>query len=114
MSLALASLVACAAPFGSLRGSLAASLCAGWELGRLVGTGTGVAEPRDGSQLWSAPRIDGGLGWTVPGTALRFGTLLTLAAPLERKDFVLRDLGRVYRPPSLVGRWAVGIDVSFE
>jgi hypothetical protein len=73
-----------------------------------------VAAPRDGSQLWSAPRIDAGLGWTLPGTSLRFGTLLTLAAPLERKDFVLGDLGRVYRPPSLVGRWAVGIDVSFE
>lgn len=114
MSLALGSLEACAAPFGSLRARLAASLCGGWELGRLSGTGTGVAEPRSGSQLWSAPRIDAGLGWTLPSTALRLGTLLTLAAPLERQDFVLRGLGRVYRPPTLVGRWAIGIDVSFD
>jgi hypothetical protein len=114
MSLALGSLEACAAPFGSLRGSLAVSLCAGWELGRLSGTGTGVTQPRDGGQLWSAPRVGVGLGWTIPGTALRLETLLTLAAPLERQDFVLRDMGRIYRPPSLVGRWAVGVDVSFD
>jgi hypothetical protein len=114
MSLALGSLAACAGPFGSLRSSWAASLCGGWELGRLSGTGTGVTEPRDGSQLWSAPRIDAGLDWMLPGTALRLGMLFTLAVPLERKDFVLRDLGRVYRPSSLVGRWAVGVDVSFD
>jgi hypothetical protein len=114
MSLAFGSLAACAAPLGSLRGNLAGSLCAGWELGRLVGTGTGVADPHDGSQLWSAARIDLGLSWALPETALRFGTLLTLAAPFERKDFVLRNLGQVYRPPSLVARAAVGIDVSFQ
>jgi hypothetical protein len=114
LSLALGSLEACAAPFGSLRANLALALCGGWELGRLTGTGTGVSRPHEGSQLWSAARIAAGLGWTVPGTALRLGTLLTLAAPLERNDFVLRDLGLVYRPPSLVGRWAVGIDVSFD
>lgn len=114
LGLALGSLSACAAPFGSLHDRVAASVCGGWEVGRLGGVGTGVQEPRRRDAWWSAPRIDAGLSWALPGTQLRLGALVTAAAPLLRDDFFLRDLGSVHRPPSVVGRLAAGVDVSFE
>jgi hypothetical protein len=114
MSLVLGGLSACTAPIGNFRASVAIAVCAGWELGRLGAVGTGVQTARRGNQLWSAPRVDAGLSWAVPGTALRFNLILIATAPLKRDDFFLRDLGRVHRPPGAVGRLALGVDISFE
>jgi hypothetical protein len=114
LSLALGSLSACTTVFGGFRAPFAAAVCAGWELGRLSAVGTGIQIPRRGAALWSAPRVDAGLSWAASGTPLRLGFQLGVLTPLTRDDFFLRDLGTVHRPPSVVGRLAVGVDVSFE
>lgn len=61
MALALGNLSACTTPVGDPLG-FAGFACAGWGLGRLDAVGTGVEQPRRGSSLWSAPRVDAGLG----------------------------------------------------
>jgi hypothetical protein len=106
-------LSACVVPFGS-SASLTVYACAGWELGRLSGVATGVQMPRHGAALWSAPRTDLGMSWGILETGLRLGALLTLERPLARDDFELRELGSVHRPPSVVGRAAVGLDWALE
>lgn len=112
MRLALGALSACTTPLGSASG-VAAFACAGWELGYLEAVGTGVQEPRRGGALWSAPRIDVGLGWRPGGGALRSFARATLVAPLRRDEFYLRELGTVHRPPAIAGRLSLGLDVDF-
>jgi hypothetical protein len=112
MSLALGSVSACTTPFANP--SLSASICAGWELGRLDAIGTGVRDPRRAGALWSAPRVDLGLSWAMGSSPLRLAAQLSAVTPLKRDDFYLRDLGTIYRPPVVAGRLAVGVDVSFE
>jgi hypothetical protein len=114
MRLALGSLSACTIPFGTSGSTAAASLCAGWELGRLEAVGTGVREPRRAGALWSAPRLDVGLSVRAGTTPVRLFTQLTAAAPLNRDDFYLRDWGTVHRPPVVTGRLALGFDVTFK
>lgn len=114
LSLMLGSLSGCVAPLGSLHSSFAAFTCAGWELGRLQGEGEGVAQPRQGQQLWTAPRVDAGLTGAFPGSALRLALQLSVAAPLERDDFCLREQGCVYRAPGAVGRLSLGVELGFE
>jgi hypothetical protein len=106
-------LSACAVPFGS-SASLAVYGCVGWELGRLSGVATGVQMPRHGAALWSTPRVDFGMSWAVSETGLRLGALLTVARPLARDDFELREFGSVHRAPSVVGRAAVGLDWALK
>jgi hypothetical protein len=104
------SLSACAIPLGASGAPFAAQACAGWELGRLSGDGTGVQQPRAGAALWSAPRADWGASWALGGSPWRLGALLTLVLPLTRENFVLSELGSVHRPPSAVGRVAIGLE----
>jgi hypothetical protein len=108
LGLALGSLGACAAPYGSFRSPQSIALCAGWELGRLSGTGTDVPQPRSGGALWLAPRVELGGLWALPGTQLRLGGFLVAAAPLNRAQFALRDLGPIHRASSVVGRVSLG------
>jgi hypothetical protein len=107
-------LLACAAPFGSLRATLAPFACFGAEIGRLSGVGTGVASPRRGGALWAAPLVQVGAAWAVPDTALGLAMGLAAAVPLARDEFALRDIGTVHQPPSLVGRLSVGVSVRFD
>ena len=107
-------LLACAAPFGSLRATLAPFACFGAEIGRLSGVGTGVASPRRGSALWAAPLVQVGAAWAVPDTALGLAMALVAAAPLARDEFALREIGTVHQPPSVVGRLSVGVSVRFD
>jgi hypothetical protein len=113
MSLALGSLSACTTPLGNPFGA-AAFACAGWELGRLEAIGTGVQQPRRGGALWSAPRIDAGLGWPADEGALRLLAQVTIAAPLQRDEFYLRDLGTVHRPSAVAGRLSLGVELNFR
>jgi hypothetical protein len=113
MSLVLGSLSACTTPLGDPLGA-AAFACVGWELGRLEAIGTGVLSPRRGSALWSAPRIDAGLGWQPGAGALRLLAQVTIAAPLQRNDFYLRDLGTVHRPAAVAGRLSLGLALNFR
>ncbi|MEY2933658.1 MAG: hypothetical protein RL033_4407 [Pseudomonadota bacterium] len=114
LGLATGALLGCTRPFGASSDPLALGLCAGGELGRLSGIGTGVRDPREGQSLWAAARAEADLFWSVPGTQLRLGAQLSVAAPFIRDDFVLEAIGPVHRPGSLVGRAGLGIDVAFE
>lgn len=114
LQLVTGGMLACAAPFGSLRAPFAPFACFGAELGRLSGVGTGVASPRRGSALWAAPLVQLGAAWAVPDTALRLSTALVAATPLARDEFALRDIGTVHRPPSVVGRLSIGVSVGFD
>jgi hypothetical protein len=113
LALAAAALSLCSASF-SLGSRWGAQGCAGWELGRLSGEGTGVSSPHAGAAFWSAPRFDATLGWALGSTGLELGAMLTLAVPLVRDDFVLGGLGSVHRPAPVVGRAALGINWSLE
>lgn len=113
LGLATGALLACALSVGSLP-PLQLRACAGWELGQLSGVGTGVPSPRQGSAFWSAPVIDVGALWNVPGTAFLLGALVDVAAPLGRDQFVLGELGRVHRPASVVGRVALGAGLMLD
>jgi len=114
LNLATAALRGCANPFGTSRDALAASLCVGWEMGRLSGNGTGITEPRHASALWLAPSLQARLAWQLPGTRLRIGAELGAALPLDRSEFVLDRLGTVHQPDSLVARAALGMDVALQ
>ena len=100
----------CGVPFRSTNATIEAVGCAGWELGRLSGEGTGVQRPRDGGALWSAPKLDVGASLGLGATPFRLGLFLSLALPLARENFVLGDLGAVHRPPVAVGRVALGFE----
>lgn len=113
LALAAAALSVCAAPF-AIGSSWRVAGCAGWELGRLSGEGTGVLRPQTGAALWSAPRADVTLAWELGSTGLELGAMFTLAVPLVRDDFVLADLGSVHRPAPVVGRAALGINWRLE
>ena len=114
LGLATGALLACTSPLGAPGDALALSLCAGGELGRLSGSGTGVVDPHDGQSLWAAARAEAALYWTVPTSRLRLGAQLSLAVPIVRDDFVLDEIGALHRPASLSGRAGLGIDVAFE
>lgn len=114
LQLLVGAALACSAPFGSLRAPFAPFVCAGAEVGRLSGVGTGVVLPRRGGVLWAAPLVQVGASWAVPDTTLRLTAALTAAAPLNRDEFALRDLGTVHQPPSVVARLSVGVGVGFD
>jgi hypothetical protein len=93
------------------RRGLALLGCAGIELGRLSGEGSGVSNPELGSVLWFAARLEVGAGVEVsPGLRLlaRFG----VAVPFERREFVL-DGEPVHQPAALSLRAALGGDFSW-
>lgn len=89
------------------------SACVGGELGRLSATGTRVPEPHERHRPWAAARLDLAARWPLPSLPLGVELTLTLAAPLLRDDFVLKDLGSVYHPPNVLGRFGVGLGWSF-
>jgi hypothetical protein len=113
LGLATGALSACTLSVSSLP-PLEVLGCAGWELGQLSGAGRGVPNPRQGTKLWSAPLLGGGARWHVPGTAFRLGATVDLAAPLGRDEFVLRGVGRVHRPGSIVGRVVLGAALTLD
>jgi hypothetical protein len=87
-------------------------LCVGMDVGALSGVGVGIPRPRRASMVWLAPRIDAGVFWDIPGTRLGIGALFTVAAPLNRDEFVLEQIGTVHRPSRVVGRAALGLELN--
>jgi hypothetical protein len=85
------------------------SACAGGELGALSGSGTRVSTPYHQRTLWAAARFDVVGRWALPHTALAIEALITVAAPLSRDEFVLRNIGSVHRPESVLGRAGLGL-----
>jgi hypothetical protein len=98
--------------FAPRRGRWTPLACGGFELGRLSGTGQGVARPETGEALWRALRADLGVTMALGGnTAL----LLTggVAVPLARPAFVHDGSDLVYRPSRLAGRLTAGLQIGF-
>jgi hypothetical protein len=90
------------------------ALCTGAELGELSGSGIGVSSPHHQRTLWSAVRFDADLRWALPDTPLGLDLLVTAAAPLSRDEFVLRNIGSVHRPASVVGRVGLGLSLLID
>jgi hypothetical protein len=109
-----ASLLGCTPLFQQPSARLSSRACLGWELGQLTGEGTGVARPRRGHVLWSAPRVDLGGRVGLTGTPWGLGVSLSAEAPLNRDEFTLGQDAVVHRLPAVVARAAVGVDVAFE
>lgn len=97
------------APLSLRTQAIELGVCAGWELGRLQATGTGVLRPYRKRTLWFAPRLDAEARWALTGSALSLNVLLTVLAPLQRDEFILKDVGSVHRPPNVVARAGVGL-----
>lgn len=98
--------------FAPRRGRWTLLACGGFELGRIVGTGQGVARPETGQALWRAVRADVGVTAALNGNA---ALLLTggVAVPLSRPAFVLDGSELVYRPSHLAMRLAAGLQLEF-
>jgi hypothetical protein len=107
--LALGGALACFAP---QRGRWTGLACGGFELGRLAGTGLGVARPETAATFWRAGRADVGVAAALGGNAalvLRVG----VAVPWSRPNFVLDGADPVYRPSRLAGRLTAGLAIGF-
>jgi hypothetical protein len=111
-SLATGALAACALPFDE--NSVAIALCAGAEMGRVSGRGTGITSPRTASGLWLAPSVEAGVTWKPGGSRLGLGARLGAAAPLGQRSFYLERLGTVHEVASLVARGGLSLEVALE
>jgi hypothetical protein len=100
---------ACFAPRGGRWTPLA---CGGFELGRLSGTGQGVARPETGEAFWRALSAELGVMMALSSNT---AFLLTggVAVPLARPAFVLDGSELVYRPSRLAGRFTAGLQIGF-
>lgn len=114
MQLATGALSACALPFGSDLDPVVVALCAGGELGRVSGAGTGVSAPRSANGLWMAPAVEAGLTWRPADTRLGLGAHIGAAAPLGERTFYLERLGTVHQAAAVVARAGLSIDVALE
>jgi hypothetical protein len=90
--------------------NLALGLCAGGELGRLSGRGTGVTIARSGTSVWASARADAEARWML-APALSFDFRLSALIPAERDEFSIDD-DRVFRTGAVAGRATVGL--SYE
>jgi hypothetical protein len=101
-------------PVGVDRAIVDVAACVGWELGELSGTGTHVSVPYEQRRLWSAARLDVAARWPVPGTSVGLEVSVAGVVPFTRDDFILKDLGTVHRPASVVGRLGLGISLAVD
>jgi hypothetical protein len=89
--------------------SLTLLACAGLELGRMSGEGHGVTNPKLGSALWDAVRLD--LGGELPLSAnWRLSARVGLMLPVSRPEFQL-DGQDIYRPAALGFRAGLGVEL---
>jgi hypothetical protein len=107
--LALGAALGCFAPRWGRWTGLA---CGGLELGRLAGTGLGVARPETGASFWRAARADLGLTAAI-GRNTAFLLRAGAALPLARPEFVFDGTSLVYRPSRLGGRLTAGVELGF-
>jgi hypothetical protein len=94
--------------------TVALRACLGAEAAWLSGAGTGISVQRRAGIPWLAPRVDFAALMGIPETPLRLGLWLTAAAPLNRDEFAIDGVGRVHRPPGVIGRGAFGAEVRFQ
>jgi hypothetical protein len=112
VSLVTGGLGACALPLDEASTEIA--LCAGWEMGRVSGIGTGITSPRRVNGLWLAPSLDAGLRWKPAGSRLGIGARLGAVAPLGQRAFFIERLGTVHEAQSLVARAGLSVDVALD
>jgi hypothetical protein len=105
----LAGWASACAPLSLKADAVELGVCAGWEIGRLRATGTGVVRSYRKSRLWTAPRLDVATRWAFSGGPLSLELLVTALAPLRRDEFILKDIGSVHSPPNVIARAQVGL-----
>jgi hypothetical protein len=95
-----------------LAGRVELGPCLGLDLGRLHGSGFGVARPGEGAALWVALRGGVLASWEF---ARRWALFARLEAviPLQRPRFVLTNVGPVYRPAAAGERSLLGLERRF-
>jgi hypothetical protein len=113
IGLALGSLLGCLS-IATGQHAIQLDACAGWEVGQLAGQGTRVQTPHQNGTLWSAAHIDLSGRWPLLDAGLGVELLIMAAAPLTRDEFILREIGSVYRPASVVGRAGLGLSWTLD
>ncbi len=113
IGLASGSLLGCL-PIATGQRKIQLDACGGWEVGQLSGQGTGVQNPHRNGTLWSAARLDLSGRWVLLESGLGVELLVSAAAPLTRDEFVLKDIGSVYRPANVVGRAGLGLSWNLD
>ncbi|HEY8922863.1 MAG TPA: hypothetical protein VIU64_00710 [Polyangia bacterium] len=108
--LVLAGISAC---FGAMDGPrLTVSACAGGEVGRMAGKGTGVAVPELGAALWAAGRGEVDVQFTFADRFLLFARA-GVAIPTTRRTFAIDGTIPVHRANAVTVRSGMGIGVMF-
>lgn len=88
---------------------LSAGPCLGLEAGAMQAHGFGVDHPGSGAEPWVAPSL--GLRASLPlGDRVAFAAVADAIAPLDRPRFLLPQIGDVYRPPPVAGRFGGGVE----
>jgi hypothetical protein len=113
VGLVTGSAIVCA-PLALNASLIALRACVGWELGRLAATGTRVTTPHHAATFWSAARLDFAACWARATGPLGLELHLTALAPLTRNEFVLENIGTVYRPANVAARASLGITWSMD
>jgi hypothetical protein len=94
--------------------SLGMAVCAGAELGQLSGSGTRVVAPYQRQTLWAAARVELAARLRLGETPLGLELLATALAPFTRDEFILRDLGEIHRPASVIARLGLGLTLAVD
>jgi hypothetical protein len=99
----------CYAAFGP---TFEVSPCVGAEYGTVRGTGFGVGDPGAGKGLWLAATMAGAARWRMtPGLGTMAEVGITL--PLVRPDYVIDNVGFVYRTDFVGLRLLAGLESYF-
>lgn len=87
--------------------------CLGFEGGQLRAAAFGTDRTGSGDAAWLALRAEAFARRQLIGP-LAARLQLVLAAPLRRPEFVLENVGSVFRPPAVIGRAEIGLELRFE
>jgi hypothetical protein len=101
---------ACGAP---LRGWARLELCAGPELGQILGDGFGISSPRHAAALWLALLGAGQLSLGLSTSFRAYGTLGVGVRLTPDRPFVLDGIATVHEPTRVSGRAGLGAEVTF-
>ncbi|HMJ14484.1 MAG TPA: hypothetical protein VK524_23895 [Polyangiaceae bacterium] len=96
-----------------VRSGLELGGCLGAELGRLMGRGRGVSDPKTGTATWLAAQARVFCGYRLSST-----WALVAAPELIRRignsGFEIEGLGTVHRPSSFAARFSAGAEIRFR
>jgi hypothetical protein len=101
---------ACGTP---LRGWARLELCAGSELGQVLGDGFGVSSPRHAAALWLALLGAGQLSLGLSTNFRAYAALGVAVRLTPDRPFVLDGIATVHEPSRVSGRASLGVEVVF-